>query len=352
MSQLLTNLIRIGNVEIGAGRPVAIQSMTTSDTRDAEATIGQLRALREAGCDIARVAIPDMEAARAFGGIRGSAGMPLVADIHFDYRLALECIRQGADKVRINPGNIGGRDRVKQVADTAKERGIPIRIGVNGGSLEKTLLEKYGGVTADALCESAVNQAEMLNMCGFYDIVVSIKSSDVFLTVDACRLFDEKRTGIPQHIGLTESGALIAGLVKSTIALYELLRRGIGDTLRVSLTGDHVEEVVAAKALLRALGRAAGVEIISCPTCGRCKVDMIPIVKDVERRILGIKTDRRIKAAIMGCAVNGPGEARDADVGAACGAGKALLFKRGEPLYQVPQEQIADALLREIESII
>jgi len=381
----MTNLVKIGGVEIGAGRPVAIQSMAKTDTRDAEATAVQIRELQDVGCEIMRVAVPDMAAATAVGDIRRRIDIPLVADIHFDYRLALECIRQGADKIRINPGNIGDDARVRQVADAARERGVPIRIGVNGGSLDRDLLRKYGGVTSEALCESAVNQAEALNMHGFYDIVVSIKASDVKRTVEACLLFDEKNTGIPQHIGLTEAGTPTGGLVKSTIAIYELLRRGVGDTLRISLTGDPVDEVLAAKTLLRTFEtmradergpdgktgagagaemtvfsaenavkgmRLGGVEVISCPTCGRCKTDMIEIVKVVEKRVNFIKTDKHIKVAIMGCAVNGPGEAREADVGAACGDGAALIFKRGEPLYKAPQAELADALLREIYEML
>ena len=348
-----TNLIRIGGVEIGAGRPVAIQSMTTTDTRDVASTVSQIKRLQEAGCEIARIAVPDMEAAAATAKIRRSIDIPLVADIHFDYRLALECIRLGIDKVRINPGNIGDRSRVKQVADAARERGVPIRIGVNGGSLDRELLRKYGRVTAESLCESAVNQADMLNMCGFYDVVVSIKASGVFMTVDACLLFDARRTGIPQHVGLTESGTPTAGLVKSTITLYELLRQGVGDTLRVSLTGDHVEEVIAAKTLLRTLGRHEnGIEIVSCPTCGRCKVDLVSVVRDVERVVSRIKTDKYIKVAIMGCAVNGPGEARDADVGVACGDGRALLFKHGEKMYPIPPPELAATLLHEITALL
>ena len=359
----MTNTIRIGNVEIGAGKPVAIQSMTKTDTRDSAATLSQIHELKEFGCDIVRAAVPDMEAAAAIGAIRRSAGVPLVADIHFDYRLALECIRQGVDKVRINPGNIGDRARVKQVADAARERGIPIRVGVNGGSLDKAVLAKHGAATAGALVESALRQAEELNLCGFYDIVVSIKSSDVFGTVEACRLFDAKGTGIPQHIGLTEAGTPTSGLVKSTVELYELLRGGIGDTLRVSLTGDPVEEVIAAKTLLKlvhseggrlpgAPERAGGIELVSCPTCGRCKTDVVRVAREVERRINKIQTSKIVKVAVMGCAVNGPGEARAADVGVACGDGKALLFKRGEPQYQVPEPELVEALMREVGSLL
>jgi len=360
----MTNIVKIGAVEIGGGRPVAVQSMTNTDTRDVASTVKQIRELEDAGCDIVRFAVPDMEAAAAAGEIRRGVSAPLVADIHFDYRLALECIRQGIDKVRINPGNIGDRSRVKAVADAARERGIPIRIGVNGGSLDKDMLEKYGKITPEALAESALSQAEILNMCGFYDIVVSIKSSDVFMTVEACRLFDEKKTGIPQHIGVTESGTATPGLVKSAIGIYELLRLGIGDTARVSLTSDPIDEVIAAKAILRTFNEmnggggvdgagsgAPGIEIISCPTCGRCRIDLIGAAKEIERRICKIKTGRHIKVAVMGCAVNGPGEARGADIGIAGGDGDALLFKRGKPLRKIAESDIVDALIKEIQSI-
>ena len=394
-----TNIINIGGVEIGADRRIAVQSMTKTDTRDVAATAAQIRALADVGCDIVRMSVLDMAAATAIGEIRralaeetgagigagvgagtragtGAVGVPLVADIHFDHRLALESIRQGVDKVRINPGNIGDRSRVKEVADAARERGVPIRIGVNGGSLDRELARKYGGVTAEALVESALTQAEVLNMCGFYDIVVSIKSSDVFLTVEACRLFHSKKTGIPQHIGITEAGTATSGIVKSTIGLYDMLREGIGDTLRISLTGDPVEEVIAAKTLMQTLGQAnigrtggsggfgegvgahgggariGGIELISCPTCGRCKTDITGFINEIERRLHGIRTDKHIKVAVMGCAVNGPGEARGADVGVAGGDGRALIFKHGEPLYQVPESELVDALFRELMSIV
>ena len=348
----MTRLIRIGNVEIGAGRPVAIQSMTKTDTRDVAATIKQIEEMADAGCEIVRLAVVDAEAAAAVKVIKRAVGsVPLVADIHFDYRLALECIKHGIDKIRINPGNIGDAARVKAVADAAKERGIPIRVGVNGGSLEKKLYEKYGGLTAEALAESALLQAELLRNCGFDDIVVSIKSSDVFMTVNACRVFHRLNTGIPQHIGITEAGGPVSGLVKSTIGLYDLLKDGIGDTIRVSLTADPVEEIVAAKALLRAVfgnKYANGVEMVSCPTCGRCRTDMANIARRVERLAANIHTNKRIKVAVMGCAVNGPGEAREADVGVSCGDGKALLFKHGVQQYQIPENEIFDVLYNEI----
>ncbi|MDR3121673.1 MAG: flavodoxin-dependent (E)-4-hydroxy-3-methylbut-2-enyl-diphosphate synthase [Clostridiales bacterium] len=353
-----TRTVSVGGVMIGGKNPIPIQSMTNTNTADAASTIRQIRELEDVGCDIARVAVPNIEAARALGAIKKSVGIPIVADIHFDYRLALESIRQGVDKVRINPGNIGGRDNVKQVADAARARGIPIRVGVNAGSLDRLLLEKYGGATAEALVESALSQAEMLNMCGFYDIVISIKATDVFLTVDACRLLAQKKTGIPQHIGMTEAGGPISGTVKSTIGLYELLREGIGDTLRVSLTGDPAAEVAAAKELLRTLrlgpGRSGGggVELISCPTCGRCQIDLVRIAEEVERRVCRIKTEKPIKVAVMGCAVNGPGEAREADLGIAGGQGKALLFKRGKPQYQVAEAELVETLMRELEALL
>ena len=351
----MTNIVKIGSIEIGAGRPIAIQSMTKTDTRDIAATINQIRELKTIGCDIIRMAIVDMEAAAAVGEIRRAIGTetPLVADIHFDYRLALECIRQGIDKIRINPGNIGDRDRVRQVAAAAKERGVPIRIGVNGGSLDKALLRKYGGAaTAEALVESAVEQADVLNMCGFYDIVVSLKSSDVFLTVEACRLFHKQNTGIPQHIGITETGTIISGLVKSTIGLYELLRDGIGDTLRISLTGDPVDEVIAAKTLMQTLTGNGGIDLISCPTCGRCKLNIADIINKLERRLQGIRTDKHITVAVMGCAVNGPGEARRADIGVAGGDGRAMLFKFGEPQYYISESTLADTLINEIMTYV
>ena len=350
-----TRLIKIGAVEIGAGRPIAVQSMTKTDTRDVQSTVRQIRELQDVGCDIVRLSVVDMEAARAFGEIRKAVDAPLVADIHFDYRLALESIRQGADKVRINPGNIGDSERVRQVAEAAGERGIPIRIGVNGGSLERELLVKYGGVTAEALVESAVFQLELLNIFGFYDTVISIKASDVQLTVDACRLFDSKKTGVPQHIGITEAGTPVTGIVKSTVGLYELLREGIGDTIRYSLTGDPIDEVIAARTLLQTLekdGCSGGVELVSCPTCGRCRVDMVDFVRGIERHIYNIKTNRHIKIAIMGCAVNGPGEARGADIGAAFGDGRAALFKHGKILYHVPMPELAETLLKEIEQLL
>jgi len=351
----LTNPVKIGNVEIGAGRPIAVQSMTRTDTRDVEATINQVRELEEYGCDIIRLPVVDMEAAEAIGAIRKSTAAPLVADIHFDYRLALESIRQGIDKVRINPGNIGDRGRVKQVADAARARGIPIRIGVNGGSLDRELLAKHGGVTAGALAESALVQAEELNLCGFYDVVVSIKASDVAMTVEACRLFDKKKTGIPQHIGITEAGPLTAGLVKSAVGIYELLREGIGDTIRVSLTGGPADEVLAAKTLLHVMGKPASsgyVELISCPACGRCSVDLINILKGIERQIYRIRVNRHIKIAVMGCEVNGPGEARGADIGVAFSGGGAALFKNGEIQYKTPAAEAAGALTREIQKML
>jgi (E)-4-hydroxy-3-methylbut-2-enyl-diphosphate synthase len=355
-----TGIVRIGGVEIGSDRPVAIQSMTKTDTRDVAATVCQINELAAAGCEIVRVSVADMEAAHAVGEIRRAVKIPLAADIHFDYRLALESIRQGVDKVRINPGNIGDRLRVKQVADAARERGIPIRIGVNGGSLDAVLFHKYGGVTAEALVESAVDQADMLSMCGFNDIVVSIKTSDVYLTVEACRLFHEKKTGIPQHIGITEAGAVISGLVKSTVGMYELLSSGIGDTIRISLSGDPVGEVIAAKTLLQTMAGAnigkirqtGGVELISCPTCGRCRINITGIINEIERRTSMIHTNRHIKVAVMGCAVNGPGESRGADVGITGGDGKALLFKKGVPQYQVPESDLVETLIKEIHTLI
>jgi (E)-4-hydroxy-3-methylbut-2-enyl-diphosphate synthase len=327
--------------------------MTNTRTADVEGTVRQIKSLEAAGCDIVRLAVPDMESAGAIPAIRRAVDAPLVADIHFDYRLALECIRNGIDKVRINPGNIGGADNVRALAAAAKERGVPIRVGVNSGSLERGLLEKYGGVTAEALAESALLQAEMLNLCGFYDIVVSMKAPDAFMTAEACRLFAKKGAGIPQHIGVTEAGTVLAGSIRSAIGISALLRDGIGDTLRVSLTGDPVQEVIAGREILDTLGLLpGGIRLISCPTCGRCRYDLISVANEVERRIAAIRTDRRITVAVMGCAVNGPGEARDADIGIAGGVGKAVLFKHGRLVCDVPEDRLADTVMHEIESLL
>ncbi len=342
--------VMVGGVAIGGGCPVSIQSMTNTDTRDVKATVSQISRLEDAGCEIIRAAVPDMEAAAAFAEIKKNINIPLVADIHFDYRLALEVIKGGADKVRINPGNIGSRDRVKAVADACRERGIPIRIGVNGGSLEKELLEKYGAPTADALVESAMGHVKILHELDFGDIVVSIKVSDVPTMIEAYRKFD-KVSDIPLHIGVTESGTLKSGIIKSSAGLGALLADNIGDTMRVSLTADPVEEVYLAKDILRVMGkRKSGAMLVSCPTCGRTKINLIDLAKKVEKMIGDIKEP--IKVAVMGCAVNGPGEAREADIGIAGGDGEGLIFKKGVILRKVPEEMLLNELKAEIDKLL
>lgn len=341
--------VTVGNIKIGGDAPVSIQSMTNTDTRDADATISQILRLEEAGCDIIRVAVPDSEAADAVARIKKGIHIPLVCDIHFDYKLALSCMQNGADKIRINPGNIGSRERVKAVADMAKDKGIPIRIGVNGGSLQKDILEKYKKPTADALIESAMRHVEILDELNFSDIVVSMKVSDVPTMLEAYRKLD-KISDIPLHIGVTEAGTLNGGLIKSAVGIGTLLAEGIGSTMRVSLTADPVNEVEAAKRILSVLDiRKSGVEIVSCPTCGRTQIDLIGIATEVEKRLSGL--DKNIKVAVMGCPVNGPGEARDADVGIAGGKGEGLIFRHGEILKKVPETELIDALMEEIEKL-
>ena len=341
-----TKQIMAGGVAIGGGAPLSIQSMTNTKTADAEGTLAQLERLAQAGCQIARLAVPDLEAARAFGRIRAKSPLPLVADIHFDYRLAVAAAEEGADKIRINPGNIGGRDRVKAVADACKERQIPIRVGVNGGSLEKELLAKYGGPKAEALVESALGHIRLLNDQGFDDICVSLKSSNVMENIQAYRLMAEQ-TDYPLHLGVTEAGTRHMGLLKSAAAFGALLADGIGDTLRVSLTADPVEEGYAALDILKALDlHSQGAVMISCPTCGRTKVNLIPIAEEVERRLAGLKS--RVTVAVMGCAVNGPGEAREADLGVACGADEGLIFAKGEIIGKAPAEKIVEALAEQV----
>ena len=342
-------IVNIGGVKIGGDNPVAIQSMCNTDTRDVKATVNQIHELENAGCEIIRVAVPDMVAAKAVADIKKQIHIPLVVDIHFDYRLALECMKNGADKVRINPGNIGDRDRVKQVVEMAKEREIPIRIGVNGGSLERELLQKYGGVTADALVESAMGHVAILDELNFNNVVVSIKISDVPKMLCAYRKFNEI-SDIPLHIGVTESGTLKGGTVKSAVGIGALLAEGIGDTMRVSLTANPVEEIYAAYDIQKVLGmRKTGAEIVSCPTCGRTQLDLISIANEVEKRAANI--DKPIKIAVMGCAVNGPGEAREADIGIAGGKGEGLIFKKGEIIKKVPQDNLVDELMKEIETL-
>ena len=341
--------MNIGGVVIGGGAPVAIQSMCSTATEDVAATVAQILRLEQAGCQIIRVAVPTMEAAAAIGAIKKAIHIPLVADIHFDYRLALRCAAEGVDKIRINPGNIGSHERVRAVAETCREHRIPIRIGVNGGSLEKPLLAKYGGVTAQALVDSAMGHVQLLNDCGFDDICLSVKCSHVPTNMAAYSLLS-RETDYPLHLGVTEAGTPEMGVLKSAIGIGGLLCQGVGDTIRVSLTADPVEEVIAAKKILQAAGiRKSGPDLISCPTCGRTKYDMIPIAREVERRLQGCT--KPITVAVMGCAVNGPGEARSADVGLAGGDGEGLLFRKGEILYKVPQDKLVDALMAEIERL-
>ena len=345
----MSKQIKVGALPVGGGAPIAIQSMCNTKTADAAATVAQIHALEAAGCEIVRVAVPDMAAADTVGAIRRAIGIPLVADIHFDYKLALRCVEQGVDKIRINPGNIGSHDRVRAVADACREHGIPIRIGVNGGSLEKDLLEKYGGVTAEALVESAMGHVHLLQACHFDDICLSVKCSSVPVNMKAYQMLSE-RTDYPLHLGVTEAGTPGMGIIKSAIGIGGLLCQGVGDTIRVSLTADPVEEIYAAKRILAAAGiRRMGPNLIACPTCGRTGYDMIPIAEEVERRLQGCT--KPITVAVMGCVVNGPGEARAADVGIAGGQGEGLVFRRGEILYKVPQERLVDALMEEIEKL-
>ena len=345
----MSKQIQIGNVTLGGGAPVAIQSMCTTRTDDVDATVAQIHALEAAGCEIIRVAVPDMAAAAAIGQIKKEISIPLVADIHFDYKLALRCAEEGIDKIRINPGNIGSHERVRAVADACRERNIPIRIGVNGGSLEKNLLAKYGGVTPQALVESAMGHVQLLNDCNFDDICISVKCSRVDVNMAAYQMLHQQ-TDYPLHLGVTEAGTPSMGVIKSAIGIGGLLCLGIGDTLRVSLTADPVEEIYAAKKILAASGvRQVGPNLIACPTCGRTKYDMIPIANEVERRLQSCT--KPITVAVMGCVVNGPGEASAADVGIAGGQGEGLVFRKGEILYKVPEDKLVDALMEEIEKL-
>ena len=345
----MTKQILVGGVPIGGGAPVVIQSMLNTKTTDVEGSLSQLRQLAAAGCQIARLAVPNMEAARSFGEICKESPLPLVADIHFDYKLAIAAAEGGAAKIRINPGNIGGEDRVKAVVDVCKDRHIPIRIGVNGGSLEKELLEKYGHPTAQALVESAFGHIALLEKFGFYDTCVSMKSSTVPTMVSACRLF-RQQSDYPLHIGVTETGPVKQGLMKSAMGIGALLLDGIGDTIRVSLTDDPVEEVYAAKDILKAAGlRREGVNIISCPTCGRTRIDLIGLVNQVDEALRNC--DKPITVAVMGCIVNGPGEAREADIGIAGGDGWGMIFEKGVQVEKLPYEQLLPALLARIEKM-
>ena len=342
----MTKTVTIGNRVIGGGNPILIQSMTNTKTEDVAATVAQIQALTAAGCDIIRCAVPTMEAAEALTEIKKQISIPLVADIHFDYRLALAAIEHGADKIRINPGNIGAKERVQAVVAAAKERNIPIRVGVNSGSLEKDLVEKYHGVTAEGIVESALDKVHLIEDMGYDNLVISIKSSDVLMCVKAHELIAEKTTH-PLHVGITEAGTLLSGNIKSAIGLGLILHQGIGDTIRVSLTGDPLEEIKSAKLILRTLGlRKGGIEVVSCPTCGRTKINLIELANQVETMVADIPLD--IKVAVMGCVVNGPGEAKEADIGIAGGCGEGLLIKHGEVFKKVPEDELLEALRYEL----
>lgn len=341
-----TNVVKIGDKAIGGGNPVLIQSMTNTRTEDVAATVEQIHRLEAAGCEIIRCTVPTQEAAEAIREIKKQISIPLVADIHFDYKMAIAAIRNGADKIRINPGNIGGRDRVEAVVKAAKERNIPIRVGVNSGSLEKELVEKYHGVTAEGIVESALDKVRMIEEMDYDNLVVSIKSSNVLMCVKAHEILAEK-TAYPLHVGITESGTVTSGNIKSSIGLGIILHEGIGDTIRVSLTGDPVEEIKSAKLILRTLGlRKGGIEVVSCPTCGRTRIDLISLANQVENMVQDIPLD--LKVAVMGCVVNGPGEAKEADIGIAGGIGEGLLIKKGEIIRKVPEDRLLETLREEL----
>ena len=348
ISRDYTKVVSIGKVKIGGGNPIRIQSMCNTKTQDVAGTVAQIQALEKAGCEIIRVAVPDEEAARALKEIKKQIHIPLVADIHFDYRLAIASMENGADKIRINPGNIGDQERVRAVVNEAKDRQIPIRVGVNSGSLEKPLLEKYGGVTAEGIVESALDKVHLIEDMGYDNLVISIKSSNVLMCAKAHELIAQK-TDHPLHVGITEAGTLISGNIKSSVGLALILSKGIGDTIRVSLTGDPLEEVKSAKLILKALDlRKGGVEVVSCPTCGRTQIDLIGLAGQVEN-LVSAYDDLNIKVAVMGCVVNGPGEAREADLGVAGGKGTGLLFRHGEILRQMPEAELLPALREELE---
>ncbi len=346
-----TRTIRIGDRLIGGGNPILIQSMTNTKTEDIKGTVEQIKRLTAAGCEIIRCTVPTMEAAKALTEIKKQITIPLVADIHFDYRMAIAAIEHGADKIRINPGNIGGKDRVKAVVDTAKDRGIPIRVGVNSGSLEKELLEKYGGVTAEGLVESALSKVRMIEELGFEQLVISIKSSDVLMCARAHELIAEQ-TDYPLHIGITEAGTLYSGNIKSAVGLGIILYQGIGDTIRVSLTGDPLEEIKSAKRILKTLGlRKGGIEVVSCPTCGRTQIDLISLANQVETLVEEYPLDD-IKVAVMGCVVNGPGEAKEVDLGIAGGKGTGILFRKGQIIKNaIPEKELLKALTAELKNL-
>ncbi|MCI8967533.1 MAG: flavodoxin-dependent (E)-4-hydroxy-3-methylbut-2-enyl-diphosphate synthase [Lachnospiraceae bacterium] len=343
-----TKVVRIGERVIGGGNPILIQSMTNTKTQDVAATAAQIRRLAEAGCDIVRCTVPDMEAALAVAQIKREISIPLVADIHFDYKMAIAAIEHGADKIRINPGNIGSREKVAEVVRAARERNIPIRVGVNSGSLERELVEKYGGVTAEGIVESALDKVRIIEDLDYDNLVISIKSSDVMMCVRAHELLADK-TQYPLHVGITEAGTVTSGNIKSAVGLGIILNQGIGDTIRVSLTGDPVEEIKSAKLILRTLGlRKGGIEVVSCPTCGRTNIDLIGLANQVETMVQGYDLD--IKVAVMGCAVNGPGEAKEADIGIAGGIGEGLLIKKGEIVRKVPERELLDTLKHELDN--
>lgn len=347
MERKITKEIKIGDRVIGGGHPILIQSMTNTKTEDVEATVAQIRQLTKAGCDIIRCAVPTMEAAEALREIKKQVEIPVVADIHFDYRLAIAAMENGADKIRINPGNIGSMERIKAVVDVAKERNIPIRVGVNSGSLEKELVEKYHGVTAEGIVESALDKVHIIENLGYDNLVISIKSSDVLMCVKAHEIISTQ-TNYPLHVGITESGTLTSGNIKSSIGLGLILHQGIGDTIRVSLTGDPLEEIKSAKLILRTLGlRQGGIEVVSCPTCGRTQIDLIGLANRVENLVAEYPLD--IKVAVMGCVVNGPGEAKEADLGIAGGIGEGLLIKHGEVVKKMPEDELLMALKYELD---
>lgn len=343
-----TKEVRIGDVVIGGDHPIAIQSMTNTRTEDVEATVEQILRLEKAGCEIIRCTVPTMEAAKAIKEIKKQIHIPLVADIHFDYKMAIAAIENGADKIRINPGNIGGEENIRKVVETAKKYHVPIRVGVNSGSLEKPLVKKYNGVTAQGLVESALDKVAMLEKYDFHDMVVSIKSSDVLMCAEAYRLVADK-INYPLHVGITEAGTVFSGNIKSAVGLGIILNQGIGDTIRVSLTGDPVNEIASAKLILKTLGlRSGGIEVVSCPTCGRTNIDLIPLANQVETMAADFE-NLNLKVAVMGCVVNGPGEAKEADVGIAGGNGEGLLIKKGEVIRKVPEDQLLDTLRYELE---
>lgn len=345
----LTRQIRIGTILIGGGAPCSVQSMCSTDTRNIAATTQQITALSEAGCELVRCAVLDSDAAEALGTIKAGISIPLIADIHFDYKLALTALKKGVDGLRINPGNIGEKWKVQEVVQAARERSVPIRIGVNAGSLEKELLEKFGHPTAEAMVESALRHVRILEELGYDQIKISIKASDVMKTIEAYRLLSQ-RVDYPLHIGITEAGTTFSGTIKSSVGLGILLSEGIGDTLRVSLTGSPVDEIRVGYGILNALGlRQRGINLVSCPTCGRCQIDLVPVAEEVERRLQGVT--KPLTVAIMGCVVNGPGEAREADVGVAGGKGEGLLFRHGKVIRKVPEKDLADALVAEVEQM-